>query len=896
MADRLDYYFRQRVTEAELDLGFELLERADRNLAGDLGFVGVLANAVVSQHAPVPDLTVDVSGPGASLDQLGQRIFFSALQNVNVAQDDNAVSTDVSAAGKEKIVSVFVKFDRVVSDPRVDGNSLTVFFRRDESFKFIVAQGAEANAGGAIPPPLRSDAILLADVTRTFAQTQVLNSNLSTSRRQDAFVATATPRSIRRGRTLEAVTDLLTFYNAHANGTADRHAASAIDYAGGDAWADGTVNPATTAEAQLDKVVADLTAAAGAARVGAAATAGAPNSLLAGTVKSQIDALLALVNAANAAAAIAYAGGGPWADGTANPATTVEGQLDKILSDLAGADGADKVGTTVTALWADGSGIAATRIKTALDEVLADLAGSGTGADGAQKVGAAAYTPAGPNTLPAGTVRSQLVALEDDINDHVNFGSGAHAATAITYAGGPAWKDGTTNPGSDVEAQLDKIVGELAADAGGARIGAGARANWEDGRANPAASVFGALDKVVTDLNDLVATKKLNLGSSLLGIAADAILPRVDADASTAVGANLTLMWESAPAAQPGSRIYMLPAGGIVFTFNARWDNVSWNKDVAGVAAAKVTHTSSNQKIERRTTDAAWTDVQWEKVALDLALATGLLKTSRLGLGADLLGVGSDTLVPRISSQYVPTLPGGTYQLLWEITDAAAVEAPVRLYSDVIGDLLVVYNASWDGTVWSQNTGGRPSVRFKFNGFGLEIMNKPAAFGATWIDSAWNAKLNLLPGGPAAGVLNLLEVANGSFKVNTPETGATGSNPPNTQAVKNELRAKNIPKTWGGTINVDGTGAVSMSDGFNCSASRVGNAIRVQMAQACDTLGFGFGIVERNTSFAQDFHPKVGSYGPGFFDISWLNAAGTFLTLSSGTNKTFNFVLIGTMT
>ena len=134
MADRLDYFFRQRVTEAELDLGFELLERAERNLPADLGFVGVVAGAVVSQHAPVPDLTVDVSGPGAVYDQLGERVFFSSLQNVNVAQDDNGVSTSVAGGGNEKIVSVFLKFDRALSDPRVDGNSLTVFFRRDESF------------------------------------------------------------------------------------------------------------------------------------------------------------------------------------------------------------------------------------------------------------------------------------------------------------------------------------------------------------------------------------------------------------------------------------------------------------------------------------------------------------------------------------------------------------------------------------------------------------------------------------------------------------------------------------------------------------------------------------------------------------------------------------------
>jgi hypothetical protein len=209
MADRLDYFFRQRVTEAELDLGFELCERAERNLAADLGFVGVVAGAVVSQHAPVPDLTVDVSGPGAVYDQLGERVFFSSLQNVNVAQDDNGVSTAVAAGGNEKIVSVFVKFDRALSDPRVDGNSLTVFFRRDESFKFIVAQGAEAPAGTALPPPLRSDAILLADVVRTFGQTQVLNANITTARRQDALVVAGSPRSLRRGRTIEAVSDLL---------------------------------------------------------------------------------------------------------------------------------------------------------------------------------------------------------------------------------------------------------------------------------------------------------------------------------------------------------------------------------------------------------------------------------------------------------------------------------------------------------------------------------------------------------------------------------------------------------------------------------------------------------------------------------------------------------------
>jgi hypothetical protein len=525
MSNRLDYYFRQRVTEAELDMGFAELEQADQNLAADLGFTGVLANAVVSQHAPVPDLTVDVSGPGSILDQLGHRIFFSALQNVSVAQDDNGVSTAVSTAGKEKIVSVLVKFDRSLSDPRVDGNSLTVFFRRDESFKFVVVQGAEAAAGGAIPPPLQPDAILLADITRTFNQSQILMTNISTGRRQDAIVLTGSPRSLRRGRTIEGLADLLGFINAHANGTGNRHLAAAIDYAGGGAWADGTTNSAVSVEAQLDKVISDLAAASGAPKIGAAATSSSPNSLTAGSVKSQLDSLLGFVNGhindssgAHAAAAVSYVGGGNWADGTANPATTVEAQLDKLITDLAGSAGADKVGATVSSAWADGATLPSTRVKTSLDRIVSDLAAT----SGAPKVGAAA-TSGTPNALTAGSVKSQLEALLGFINGHISNAAGAHAASAVSYAGGSAWKDGTTNPATTVEAQLDKVITDLIADAAAARLGAGARTNWLGGRTNPAGvSIFAAIDKIITDLN---AQTVGDDGAERIGAAASGNLP-----------------------------------------------------------------------------------------------------------------------------------------------------------------------------------------------------------------------------------------------------------------------------------------------------------------------------------------------------------------------------------
>ncbi len=153
MADRLDYFFRQKVTEAELDLGFDLMENADFDFAKDIQFVGAVSGLVVTEHSPTADLTVDISAPGVGYDKTGQRMFVPSLENVDASQDENAVPTTVATPGNERIVSVFIQSDRDLSDPRIDGNSNTVFFRRDLGFKFAVTQGAEATAGTAVPPP-----------------------------------------------------------------------------------------------------------------------------------------------------------------------------------------------------------------------------------------------------------------------------------------------------------------------------------------------------------------------------------------------------------------------------------------------------------------------------------------------------------------------------------------------------------------------------------------------------------------------------------------------------------------------------------------------------------------------------------------------------------------------
>lgn len=301
MAGRLNYYFRQKVTESELDLGFTLLEDADHALMTDMAQIGVLSGMVVTQRGAGANLTVDVSA-GKTYDKNGQRIQFATTQNVDVSVDDSAVSTAVAGAGNSKVISLFVKFARVLTDPRTDGNSTTVYFNEAEGFGFSVKQSTEA----VTPTPVALDAtnILLADITRTFGDTQILNAAIGTSRREDVFVHAGATYALRRGLVGDALADAFDHLNtnaanltAHIANGVGAHAASAISYAGSGAWADATTVASNNVEAAIDEVVSDLAAAAGAARVGGSPTAGAYMFSTAGaTVQALIDSIQSYLN------------------------------------------------------------------------------------------------------------------------------------------------------------------------------------------------------------------------------------------------------------------------------------------------------------------------------------------------------------------------------------------------------------------------------------------------------------------------------------------------------------------------------------------------------------------------------------------------------------------------
>lgn len=196
MADRRDYYFKQTVTQAELDAGFDGLEEADKEIIADLGLIGIITNGVVTEESP-QDLTVNISGTMKARSPLGERLFHSPILNIDLSKDGNlpigsggigdGVTTVVSGGSNEKWVSIFLLFDRLLSDPRIDGLGSTVFFVRTESFRYRIIQSAEEAApipiGSAPTTPV--GAIRFADVRLAFGQTMISNADIDLTNRDD---------------------------------------------------------------------------------------------------------------------------------------------------------------------------------------------------------------------------------------------------------------------------------------------------------------------------------------------------------------------------------------------------------------------------------------------------------------------------------------------------------------------------------------------------------------------------------------------------------------------------------------------------------------------------------------------------------------------------------------
>ncbi|HHV62136.1 MAG TPA: hypothetical protein GXX51_05800 [Firmicutes bacterium] len=191
LLNRQNYYYRQKVTEADLDNLENNLESALRNSIIDLFGVGMVAGGDVQQNSPTPDMSVIVT-PGKGYDFLGQRIAWSTSQNVDCSKDKDGTPTAVTTQGNEKWITVLAYFTRFYSDPRVDGHGNVVYFKEDEGYTFKVIQGAEAPIGQAQRPAHPTDGgLILADIRLTYGVTAITNSMIDKTRYEDIVTHTA---------------------------------------------------------------------------------------------------------------------------------------------------------------------------------------------------------------------------------------------------------------------------------------------------------------------------------------------------------------------------------------------------------------------------------------------------------------------------------------------------------------------------------------------------------------------------------------------------------------------------------------------------------------------------------------------------------------------------------
>lgn len=259
----------------------------------------------------------------------------------------------------------------------------------------------------------------------------------------------------------------------HINDPVGAHAASAISYAGGPAWADLTANPASNAEAQLDKLVSDLATGDGANK-------------------------------------IRYNGvGSGFADGTgvsANPLGLTIDTLASTLGSFGLPDGATKIGvrTIVNAPITISGGT--------LRSFLTTLAL----ASGIKYSSASTFRNG--DVLADASVQTTIDAIVSEYNSTSSGNSGAHN---IGIDARTSWLDGTTNILGSVFTAVNKIITDLNLQtvnlSGAQKIGIDARSNWLDGLTNPATNTAAAVKKIITDLIDQTGVGAN--GSSRIGFA-----------------------------------------------------------------------------------------------------------------------------------------------------------------------------------------------------------------------------------------------------------------------------------------------------------------------------------------------------------------------------------------
>lgn len=168
--NRFNWYYRQKVSEAEMDELQDNIEQAIRNAITDVYSVGWVSGANLQ---PQSGMTVRITA-GTGYDENGDRVSFGSAQSIDLS------SYRPSSSNREAWCLIAARFKRELSDPRTDGHGNTVYFRENESFEIVVRKGAEAEIGNATKPEKQAGDIIIGYVRVRNGQSSIEASDIST--------------------------------------------------------------------------------------------------------------------------------------------------------------------------------------------------------------------------------------------------------------------------------------------------------------------------------------------------------------------------------------------------------------------------------------------------------------------------------------------------------------------------------------------------------------------------------------------------------------------------------------------------------------------------------------------------------------------------------------------
>ncbi len=450
-----------------------------------------------------------------------------------------------------------------------------------------------------------------------------------------------------------------------------------------------------------------------------------------------------------------------------------------------------------------------------------------------------------PNALTSGTVGSQLAELLNHLNTLI--------AGEVAYGGGINWADGTPNPATNLEAQVDKILNDLAAPGvdgvskiRGLALNYMAAGTLRDQIIQLENEWF-KLDRnnTITGPNNWNSDQASNNATWSYGASNPNTKASLAFPVDVAASQYKLLMSFGTTGAK--TRVYQNTAAEVVFTVNAVWNSTTslWTTDDSGAQAYRFRIASGKTIADSRVAGAGtWNDASWTILggfSADIGLALLMTFVGRLTLGGALTSSAADANLARLTPSVADRLVSPR-TLIFEFGALTNNGMKVRFFAgddDGAGTsnaLEITVNAFWNSatSLWDRDKAGN-SISIRISADGIQLKHRTA--GGTWADSAWSKthyilcmdNLLIANNSLAGGNAPYLDFGLGILRFHG--SSSTDTNPTPTDFIVNELRAKGMCKGWVTIDLVQQPSPCVIIDGYNVtSVAYSGNDVIVTIA------------------------------------------------------------------